>query len=116
MGRYFWFDILLLFVVCLLETNQIFSRIHKPHYSNAYDITSKQVLVPKRGKKKYQHFLYPVNHRNQRNSPSATLTFIIMGEGRGYYDMGHVLLLFLTKITSFRHMRKFVNFVKKASS
>lgn len=31
-------------------------------------------------------------------------TFIILGEGRGYYDMGHVLLLFLTKITSFRHI------------
>ena len=27
-ARYFWFDLLLLFVVCLLETNQIFSRIN----------------------------------------------------------------------------------------
>jgi len=26
---------------------------NKPHFSSAYDITSKQVLVPKRGKKKY---------------------------------------------------------------
>jgi len=43
------------------------------HYSSAYDDTSKQVLVPKRGKKKYQHFLYPVNHLNQRKSPSAPL-------------------------------------------
>ena len=46
---------------------------NKPHFSSAYDITSKQVLVPKRGKKKYQHFLYPVNHLNQRKSPSAPL-------------------------------------------
>jgi len=46
---------------------------NKPHYSNAYDDTSKQVLVPKRGKKKYQHFVYSVNHLNQRKSPSATL-------------------------------------------
>ena len=43
------------------------------HCSNAYEITSKQVLVPKRGKKKHQHFLCPVNHLNQRQSPSATL-------------------------------------------
>ena len=46
---------------------------NKPHFSSAYDITSKQVLVPKRGKKKYQRFLYPVNHLNQRKSPSALL-------------------------------------------
>ena len=44
-----------------------------PHFSSAYDITSKQVLVPKRGKKKYQRFLYPVHHLNQRKSPSAPL-------------------------------------------
>jgi hypothetical protein len=44
-----------------------------PHFSSAYDGTSKQVLVPKRGKKKYQHFLYPVNYLNQRKSPSAPL-------------------------------------------
>ena len=34
---------------------------------------SKQVLVPKRDKKKYQHSLYPVNHLYQRKSPSASL-------------------------------------------
>jgi hypothetical protein len=44
-----------------------------PHYSSAYDDTSKQVLVHKRGKKRYQRFLYPVNHLNQRESSSATL-------------------------------------------
>ncbi|CAL6302756.1 unnamed protein product [Bathycoccus prasinos] len=31
------------------------------------------LLVPKRGKKKYQHFLYPFNYLNQRKSPSAPL-------------------------------------------
>ena len=31
------------------------------------------MLVPKRGKKKFQHFLYPVNHLNQQKSPSAPL-------------------------------------------
>ena len=36
-------------------------------------VLSKQVFVPKRGKKKYQHSLYPVNHLNLRKSPSATL-------------------------------------------
>ena len=69
--RYFWFDLLLLFVVCLLDTNLLQNKY--PHFSSAYDGTSKQVLVPKRGKKKYQHFLYPVNHLNQRKSPSAPL-------------------------------------------
>ena len=39
-------------------------------------------------------------------------TFIILGEGRGYYDMGHVLLLFLTKITSFRHIPSTENCVE----
>ena len=34
---------------------------------------SKQVSVPERGKKKYQHFVYSVNSLNQRKSPSATL-------------------------------------------
>jgi len=57
----------------------VFSRINKPHFSNVYvflshyDGTSKQVLVPIRGKKKYQHFLSFIIHLNQRKSPSATL-------------------------------------------
>ena len=46
---------------------------NKPHFSSAHDITSKQVLAPKRGKKKYQHFFYSVNRLNQRKSPSALL-------------------------------------------
>ena len=53
--------------------NILIRSLHITHFSSAYDITSKQVLVPKRGKKKYQHFLYPVNHLNQRKSPSASL-------------------------------------------
>ena len=57
---------------CVSSTIRIFSRINNLT-SNAYDITSKQVLVPKRGKKKHQHFLYPVNYLNQRKSPSAPL-------------------------------------------
>ena len=65
------FGLLLLFLVCLLDTNLLPNKY--PHFSSAYDITSKQVLVPKRGKKKYQRFLYPVNHLNQRKSPSAPL-------------------------------------------
>ena len=32
-----------------------------------------QVLVPERGKKKYQHFIDFINYLNQRKSPSATL-------------------------------------------
>ena len=73
LARYFWFDFLLLFVVCLflLDTNLFPNKY--PHFSSAYDDTSKQVLVPKRGKKKYQQFLYPVNYLNQRKSPSAPL-------------------------------------------
>jgi hypothetical protein len=37
---------------CVFSTIRIFLN-NKPHFSSAYDITSKQVLVPKRGKKKY---------------------------------------------------------------
>ena len=69
-ARYFWFAVLLLFFV---EPNQILSRINNLTIQTRTTITSKQVLVPKRGKKKYQHFLYPVNHLNQRKSPSAPL-------------------------------------------
>ena len=58
--------------MCLLD-NRIFSRINNLTFQARTTITSKQVLVPKRGKKKYQHFLYPVNHLNQRKSPSAPL-------------------------------------------
>ena len=32
-----------------------------------------QVLVPERGKKKYQHFIDFINYLNQRKSPSAVL-------------------------------------------
>jgi len=60
------------FLSCVFQQLESFSN-NKPHFSSAYDITSKQVLVPKRGKKKYQHFLYPVNHLIQRQSPSAPL-------------------------------------------
>ena len=52
---------------------RIFYRINNLTFQARTTITSKQVLVPKRGKKKYQHFLYPVNHLNQRKSPSAPL-------------------------------------------
>ena len=69
-ARYFWFAVLLLFFV---EPNQILSRINNLTIQTRTTSLQKQVLVPKRGKKKYQHFLYPVNHLNQRKSPSATL-------------------------------------------
>ena len=36
-------------------------------------VHSQQVLVPKRGKKKYQHFIYFINYLSQRKLPSATL-------------------------------------------
>ena len=67
---YFWFALLLLFFV---EPNQILSRINNLTIQTRTTSLQKQVLVPKRGKKKYQHFLYPVNHLNQRKSPSAPL-------------------------------------------
>merc|ERR1711959_157167 len=35
-------------------------------------ILPKQVVVIQRVKKEYEDFLYPVNHLNQRKSPSAT--------------------------------------------
>ena len=61
------------FLSFVFSTNRIFSRINNLTIQARTTITSKQVLVPKRGKKKYQHFLYPVNHLNQRKSPSAPL-------------------------------------------
>ena len=36
-------------------------------------VLSKQVFVPKRGKKKCEHFFLFVNYLNQRNLPPATL-------------------------------------------
>ena len=36
-------------------------------------VLSKQVFVIQRGKREYEHFLWPVNHLNQRKSPSAPL-------------------------------------------
>ncbi len=36
-------------------------------------VLSKQIFVIQRGKREYKHLLYPVNHLNQRKSPSATL-------------------------------------------
>ena len=56
-----------------VEPNQIFPRINNLTIQTRNTVLSKQILVPKRGKKKYQHFLYPVNHLNQRKSPSAPL-------------------------------------------
>ncbi len=56
-----------------VEPNQIFPRINNLTIQTRNTVLSKQLLVPKRGKKKDQHFLYPVNHLNQRKSPSAPL-------------------------------------------
>jgi hypothetical protein len=67
-ARYFWFAVLLLFFV---EPNQILSRITNLTIQTRTTVLSRQELVHKRGKKRYQHFLYPVDHLNQRKSPSA---------------------------------------------
>ena len=56
-----------------VEPDQIFPRINNLTIQTCNTVLSKQLLVPKRGKKEYQHFLYPVNHLNQRESPSAPL-------------------------------------------
>ena len=56
-----------------VEPNQIFPRINNLTIRTRHTVLSQQLLVPKRGKKKYQYFLYPVNHLNQRKLPSATL-------------------------------------------
>ena len=45
-------SIFYLYEINLSTESNLFSN-NKPHFSSAYDITSKQVLVPKRGKKKY---------------------------------------------------------------
>ena len=44
-----------------------------PHSKTRKAVLSKQLFVPKRGKKKCSHFFMFVNHLNQRNLPSATL-------------------------------------------
>ena len=69
-ARYFWFAVLLLFFV---EPNQILSRILNLTIQTRTTVLSRQELVHKRGKKRYQHFLYPVDNLNQRKSPSAPL-------------------------------------------
>ena len=69
-ARYFWFAVLLLFFV---EPNQILSRINNLTIQTRTTALSKQVLVPKRGKKKCDHFFLFVNHLNQRKPPSTTL-------------------------------------------
>ena len=46
---------------------------HLPHSKTRKTVLSKQLFVPKRGKKKCSHFFLLVNHLNQRNLPSATL-------------------------------------------
>ena len=56
-----------------VEPNQIFPRINNLTIRTRHTVLSQQLLVPKRGKKKDQHFLYPVNHLNQRKSSSAQL-------------------------------------------
>ena len=56
-----------------VEPKQIFPWRNNLTIQTRTTALSKQVFVPKRGKKKYQHFFYPVNHLNQRKSPSATL-------------------------------------------
>ena len=44
-----------------------------PHSKTRKAVLSKQLFVPKRGKKKCSHFFLFVNHLNQRNLPPATL-------------------------------------------
>ena len=61
--RPFWFCCFPLF----LETKRW------PHSKTRKAVLSKQLFVPKRGKKKCSHFFLFVNHLNQRNLPSATL-------------------------------------------
>ena len=56
-----------------VEPNQILSRINNLTIQTRTTVLSHQVLVPKRGKKKDRNSLYPVNHLNQRKSPSTTL-------------------------------------------
>ena len=68
--RQIFFVCRLLFVV---EPNQIFSRTNNLTFQTRKTVLSKEVFVIQRGKKKYQHFLPPVNHLNQRKSPSALL-------------------------------------------
>ena len=46
---------------------------HWPHSKTRKTVLSKQLFVPKRGKKKGSHFFLFVNHLNQRNLPPATL-------------------------------------------
>ena len=69
-ARYFWFAVLLLFFV---EQNQILSRINNLTIQTRTTVLSKQVLVPKRGKKEYLHFHSFINYINQRKLPSAPL-------------------------------------------
>ena len=68
-ARYFWFSPPFFFV----EPNQILSRINNLTIQTRNTVLSKQVFVPKRGIKKYQHFIYFISHLNQQNLPSATL-------------------------------------------
>jgi len=52
---------------------RIFPRINNLTFQTRTTAFSKEVLVPKRDKKKHKHFLYPVNHLYQRYFPSAPL-------------------------------------------
>ena len=61
------------FFFFFVEPNQILSRINNLTFQTRTTVLSGQELVRKRGEKKCQHFLYSVNHLNQRKSPSAPL-------------------------------------------
>ena len=116
---YFWFAVLLLFFV---EPNQILSRINNLTIQTRTTVLSKQALVPKRGKKKDRDFVYPVNHLNQRKSPSAPLvskeieTDFNRSSSFFFPKFAEVLEVADLSISCGWGVRKFVNFGKGVCS
>ena len=70
--RQIFFVCRLLFVVCLKTKSNLFPN-NNLTVQTRNTVLSKQIFVIQRGKREYKHLLYPVNHLNQRKSPSATL-------------------------------------------
>ena len=75
-GRFFVFknrQIFLLPSVWFVSSLSFWKRNADLTSKTRKTVHSQQVLVPKRGKKKYQHFIYFINYLSQRKLPSATL-------------------------------------------
>ena len=74
-GRFFVFknrQIFLLPSVWFVSSLSFWKRNADLTSKTRKTVHSQQVLVPKRGIKKYQHFIYFINYLNQRKLPSAT--------------------------------------------